>query len=272
MNRQHFLEKMQNSNTAYDSETKETDILFEKVVADTQIDLPDYVLHNDWVILNQWSTRFCVAYWTTAGINEELNSIWCKWDKDPNILVKYIKNNLDSNIDKQWTFIENWSYWARKLWRIEAYVFCKTIYDLQKALVLVWPISTWTNKINWATLRKNNFIAIPASGWGHFINIVWYNTKIENAIYSTDWKEYKDYFIVENTWWDKWGNNGRYFIPFEFVLEILFNIKISNIINKELNKKYASKILSNIRKEFKEKKIIPVIKYEFFNGVNLSKC
>jgi hypothetical protein len=42
-----FLEKMQNSNTAYDSKTKETDIQFEKVSADTQIDLPDYVLYND---------------------------------------------------------------------------------------------------------------------------------------------------------------------------------------------------------------------------------
>jgi hypothetical protein len=147
-----------------------------------------------------------VAYWTTAWINEELNIVWSKWDKDPNILVKYIKNNLDSNIDKKWTIIENWSYWARKLWWIESYVFCKTIYDLQKALVLVWPVSSWTNKINWSKLVKNNFIAIPSSGWGHFINIVWYNTKLENTIYSIDWKEYKDYFIVENTWWDTWWN------------------------------------------------------------------
>ena len=270
MNELDFLKSMQNTNTAYDSETKETDIQFEKVSAEVEIKLPDYILHNDWVIVNQGATMLCVAFWTTAWINEELNMLWNKWDKNPNVLAEYIRKNLDADIDKEWTLVENWPIWARKLGWSEAYTYCKTIYDLKKALVLAWPISTGTNKINWTNLRKNNFIAVPGSGWWHFVNIVWYNTKLENAVYSADWKEYKDYFIVENTWWDTWWNKGRYFIPFEFALEILFNTKISNIVNSKLNKDYASKILANIKKEFEEKNVTPVVnKYKYFNWEEL---
>ncbi len=270
-NEEKFLEEMNNVTTALDSEATPSDIQFEEIAAWVEIDLPDYVLHNDWVILNQGPTNLCVAYWTTAWVNESLHMLWFKADKNPNTLTWYIEKNLDPEIRAKWTYVINWEKWARKLWWIEIYSFLKTIDDLKRSIALLGPVLSWTNKIDWSALRKNKFVAVPGNWGWHKINIIWYNTLIENAVYSVDGREYKDYFIVENTWGDKWGVKWRYYIPFEYAIEILFRTKVSIVINKELNRKYAAKILENIEKEKEKKKITPILtKYEYFDGEQLA--
>ena len=261
-----FFEQMDNVTFARDSEDDAQAIQFEKVAADIEIDLPDEIRMNNWKVLNQWPTQLCVAFWTTECVNESRHALWFTWDKNPNTLAWYIRENLDPDIDKNWTYVINWPNWARKLSWLEWYSQANSVYDLKKALALWMTIATWTNKVSWSATRKNNYIVVKWTGGWHFINIVWYNTKKENTIIWADWREYHEYFIIENTWWSNRGDNWCYYIPFEYALEVLFNTKKALLIEEAANRKYAIQFLENMRKEIEEKKITPVVKkYKYFD-------
>ena len=247
---QELLEKMQYTTSCIDNESKETDYSFEKASAGIEIDLPWYVIHSNRTILNQWPTMHCVAYWTTEWVNEENYMLSVDKSYNPISLVNYIRQNLDRTIDQDWTLIENWPKWARKLWWIEVYTYCNTLYDLKRAIAFVWPIATGTNKINWLELKKDWYVAKLWSGWWHFINIVWYDDK-------------KEWFIVENTWWKEWWDNGYYYIPYDIALDVLFNTKISMIVDSEKNTEYTKKLLNNLSNKKME---------EIRNNIDLEKA
>lgn len=267
-----FYEQMDSITTCKDVETlDERDVNFEEVWGDIEVELPDYVRMDNGNVLNQWATLLCVAFGTTEWVNESRKTLGFKWDKNPNTLAWYIRTNLDPDIDKEWTLVENWPKWARKLSWIELYNQVNTIEAIQKCLYFGMCIATGTNKVSWTATRKNNYIATLGKGGWHFINIVWYNTSAERTIVWTDGREYKDYFIIENTWGDKWGDKWCYYLPFEYALQVLFKTKKAMLVEEAANRRYAEQLLANARRIIEEKKISPVEKkYEYFNGEHLA--
>lgn len=264
-----FLEEVENNTYALDSEIDLKAIQFEEVAGSIKIDLPEKVLLTDGKILNQGPTLLCVAFWTTGGVNEASHLLGFKADKNPNTLVWYIEKNLDSKIRERGTYIINGPKGARKLGWIEGYTQVNNLYEIKRALAFGMPIETWTNKLSWTATRKNNYIATLWKGGWHHINIVGYSDN--EVLVWTDGREYKGFLIVENTWGEKWGKNGYYFIPYKYFEKVLFNTKVSLIVNKSENRKHISKILENLTKEIEKKKITPVIsKYEYFNGEDLA--
>lgn len=267
-----FYEKMDTLDTCMDTNiADERDIQFNELAGNISVKLPEYVKMDNNVVLNQWATLLCVAFWTTEWVNESRVTLGFKWDKNPNTLAWYIRTHLDPDIDKRGTYIEYWPKWARKLTWIEIYNQVNTIEEIKKALYFGMTIATGTNKISWAATRKNNYIATPGTWGWHFINIVWYNTSAEKTIIWSDGREYKDYFIVENTWGKKWGDNGCYYIPFEYALDVIFRTKKAMLIELGANRKYAAELLANAKKILEDKKITPPVnKYEYFNGEQLA--
>ena len=263
-----FLEKMDNTTFALDSEPDKRDIQFEEVAGSVKIELPSKVLIDDNKILNQGATLLCVAFWTTAGINNELKLLWFKADKNPNALAWYIRNNLDKDIDKRGTYIIYWPKWARKLGWLEGYTQVNTLEEIKRSLAFGLSIATWTNKISWRATAKNKAVATPGKGGWHFINIAGYD---DNKKVSLNWKEYKGVLIIENTWGQKWGDNWFYYLPYDYALNVLFNTKKSLAVNKNANRKYAEEILNNLKREQENKNVKPVIqKYEFYDKEDLA--
>lgn len=266
---ENFLEELENNSYAFDSELDSKAIQFEEIAGEIKIDLPKSILLKDNVILNQGPTMLCVAFGTTAGVNEGLNVLELTGDKNPNTLVGYIENNLDEKIRDVGTYVKNGPKGARKLGWIEGYMQVNSLYEIKRALAFGLPIATGTNKLSWTATKNNNFIATLGKGGGHFINLVGYADEIR--LKTKDGNEYKGALIVENTWGDKWGDKGYYYIPYDYALDVLFNTKLSLIVNRAENKKYMEKILENLKNKIEENKITPIIKkYKYFNGEELA--
>lgn len=264
MTNEEFLLDIENNSYAFDSEADEKAINFNEIAGEIELELPTKVLLNDNVILDQGNSMLCVAFGTTAGVNEGRKLLWYKPDKNPNTLAWYIEVNLDANIRAQGTLIENGPKGARKLGWLEGYTRVNTLYEIKKSLAFGLPIATGTNKLSWSKTKDNN-IATLWNGGGHFIHIPGYDDEIK--LTTKDGKEFIGALIVENTWGEKWGNNWYYYIPYEIAIEVLFNTKLSLILNKAENRKYMEEILANLNKKMEENKITPVVQnYEYFNG------
>ena len=262
-----LLEIVDNNSYALDSEDDAQAIWFNEVASGVNIELPSKILLSDGKVLNQGPTLLCVAYWTTAGVNEARNLFGFDPDRNPSVLTWYIEKNLDPKIRERGTYIVNGPKGARKLGWIEGFTQVNTLEDIKRSLAFGMPVATGTNKISWTATRKNNFIATPGKWGGHFINLVWYDDN--KTVIRPDGGEYTGVLIVENSWGKKWGYEGLYYIPYDYALEVLFNTKKSIILSKNSTRKYAEKILNNLKKELEKKKITPVIqKYEFFNWEN----
>lgn len=252
-------------NTAIDTAADPRDIWFNELAGDLELELPSSILLTDWSILNQGATSHCVAFGTTNGVNEGRNILGFSSDKKPNVLVNYIKENLDPKISERGTYIVNGPKGAKALGWIEGYSQVNTLEEIKKSIFLGMPIATGTNKLSWRRTKLGWQVAIKWVGGGHFISLVWYDDNLTRA--DADGKAYTGFLIAENTWGETWGDKGRYYIPYDIALEILFNTKKNLIVNKEKSRKYLETILDNLKKEQEKRNVKPaeVQKYEFYN-------
>lgn len=247
-----FEKYLENNTTAIDSPIDSKAIYFWSIATDKVL-LEDKVLLSDWIVLNQWYTNRCVAVWTTDWINNWAKTIWLKIVRKFIDLVNYIRNNLDSEIDKRWTRIKNWAIWARKLWWIRWFSYINTLEEIKKSLTYWMSVNTWTDKLSWSWTRKNNYIATLWKGWWHDMNICWYD---DNLVLSwIDWREEKWFFIIENSWWNKWWDNGYYYVPYRIAEKVFFNTKISIMVDIDKTKDYTQNMLDKLTAEIKNKSI-----------------
>lgn len=262
-----FDEFLDNNTTALDGELDEKAILFWDIANDVL--LAESVLLSDWKVLNQWPTNWCVPTWTTDGVNNWLATVWLKANKEFIELVSYIRDELDDLIDERWTWIKNWPIGARKLWWIKWFSYLKNIDEIKKALTYWLSVQTWTNKLSWSATRNNNYIAVLWKGGWHHMNIAWYEE--HRTIVWVDGREYIWYFIIENTWGEKWWHSWYYYVPFEFAEDVFFNTKISMIVDTTKNHEYAQDMLKKLEDEIKNKNITSE-KQIILDNINLEKA
>lgn len=248
-----FDQYLDNNTTAIDGELDDKAILFWDIASDVL--LAESVLLSDGEVLNQWPTNWCVAVGTTDGVNNGLATVGLPAGKKFVNLVNYIRDNLDDKIDERWTWIKNWPIGARKLWWIKWFSYLKTLDEIKKALTYWLSVESGTNKLSWSATRKNNYIAVLGTGWGHHMNICWYEEN--KTIIGADGREYTWYFIIENSWGDKWGHSWYYYLPFEYADDVLFNTKISMVVDKTKNTEYAKEMLKKLEAEIEKKNITP---------------
>lgn len=246
-----FDKYLDNNTTALDGELDDKAILFWDIAGDVL--LAESVLLTDNQVLNQWATKWCVAVGTTDGVNNGLATVGLPAWKNFVDLVNYIRDNLDDQIDNRGTWIKNWPIWARKLWWIKWFSYITSIDDIKKALTYWLSVASGTNQLSWSETRKNNYVAVLWDGWGHHMNICGYE---ENwVVVWADGREYKWYFIIENSWGDKWWHSGYYYVPFDIAEKTFFNTKISMVVDTLKNSEYAKEILKKLEDEIEKKNI-----------------
>lgn len=246
-----FEEFLKNNSTAIDGDIDEKAIFFGEIASDVL--LADSVLLSDGHVLNQWPTNWCVAVGTTDWVNNGLATVWLEAGKKFIDLVNYIREKLDDQIDERGTWIKNWPTGARKLWWIKWFSYLDGIQDIKKALTYWLSVESGTNKLSWWATRKNNYIAVLGTGWGHHMNICWYEEN--KTIVWSDGREYTGYFIIENSWGDQWGDAWYYYLPFEYADDVLFNTKISMVVDKVKNTEFAKDMLKKLEDQIENKNI-----------------
>jgi len=247
-----FDKFLDNNTTAIDSPIDSKAIYFWDIATDDVL-LEDKVLLSDWHILNQWATNRCVAVWTTDWINNWAKTIWLKIVRKFIDLVNYIRNNIDDWIDQRWTWIKNWAIWARKLSWIKWFSYINTLDEIKKSLTYWMSVNSWTNKLSWSATRINNYIAVLWKGWWHDMNICWYDDNL--TLSWKDWREETWFFIIENSWWNKWWDNGYYYVPYSIAEKVFFNTKISMMVDIDNTKEYARNMLNKLETEIKNKSL-----------------
>lgn len=248
-------------NSAIDTTPDERDVNFEEVAGSPK--LPARVLLSDGILLDQGKTNLCVAYASASGINESLYFLGSKPNKDPNVVADYIRKNLDPDIDKEGTWVIHWPKALNALGWIEGYTQTNTLEAIKKALYYGLSVQSWTNKLNWGKTHKNA-VAVRGAGGGHAISLVGFDDNLTR----TDGygNTYTGFLIAENTWGDDYGDNGRYYIPYEFAMDILYNTKKCLIVSREATRKHTKELIEKMR-QIKKEKWIKVVetKYAFFN-------
>lgn len=258
---------------ALDSTADSRDIKWEEIASnEDEFELPRRFVLDNGVTTDQWRTNHCVGFGSTEGKNEWAN--YYKMDVpylDPDKTVNYIKENLDDQISIRGTWIYNWPKALKQMGEIYAYYSVKTLEQFKKAIYLGCTIQTGTNKLSWS-MTSRNWVAVMKSWGGHHMNVVWFDDDLTRA--DGYWKTYTGFLIIENTWWEKWWDRGRYYLPYELMDKVLFNTRLAMIVNKEATEERAINLIKNIDEkleEIKEPSLQIAIKEWFISDRDLDK-
>lgn len=237
---------------ASDSTLDERDIRFSSIASqeDREIELPSRFILDNWFIQDQWKTNHCVWYGSTEWRNESNNFFTLPtMDVLATETVEYIRDNLDSQIDERGTYIYNWPKALKAMWKIHSYYRVTSVDDIKRSLYLGCTVQTGTNKVSWSKTHKNA-VAVVWAGWGHHMNIVWYDDDMTRA----DWygNVYTGFFVVENTWGTVYGDKWKYYLPYEKIDDILFNSRFAMVVDSEAVSKRSKTLIDNIEKELEE--------------------
>lgn len=182
-----------------------------------EIELSRSVDLYNWEVLDQGNTKHCVAYASASCVNENNyffdKDYESKWDFATWFgVTEYIRNNLDSEISRQWTLMYNWPKAVKAMWYIEMYLQTLTLHDVKRALDMWVTVMTWSNRIDW---RKTwiKWVVVEGNGGGHAMHLNGYDDDIE--LEDADWRKYRWAIKVKNTWWDDWWLNWHYRLPYE---------------------------------------------------------
>lgn len=99
---------------------------------------------------------------------------------------------------------------ARK-YRVKRYYRLRTIHEIKTALAFGQYVllATFVTKDNW--MRSDGWISKPSGHLygGHATYLYGYDDNLTQG-------KYKGYFIGANSWGERWGSGGRYFLPYDY--------------------------------------------------------
>lgn len=212
-------------------------------------ELPKSYILNDGFILNQDILEkyyyACVFFWESNNINEIYNKFWIR-----RIITNW-KDLADEAISKwvldikQGAFLIDWPKIAKDMGLINWFAIVSALEEIKHSIVNFWPISVWSNSIDWKETLTNNNIAVAWSSYGHKFIIVWYDDE-------------KELLICENSFWKNYNDNWRFYLKYSD-LWLLFNTKTVNFINNdkfEMINFYIDKAKTLWYKDFTETYII----------------
>lgn len=238
-------------NSCFDDKQDERNIPYEFIAKIWVInnDLPSsYILRDESVLNQNIAEKYyyaCVFFGEANNINEIYNKFGIN-----RVITKWV-DLADEAIDewvldiKKGANLIDWPKLAKKMNLINWFASINWLDEIKQALVNHWPVSVWSNLIDWEeTQTNNNIVAKGWSYWHKFI-IVWYD-------------DTQKLLICENSYWKELFYKWRFYLRYDD-LNLLFNTKTVNFINNdimELINFYITKAKELWYKEFTENYII----------------
>lgn len=228
--------------------TDSRDIRFSDIASDEEltIELPRSFVLDNWFTSNQWPTNLCVAFGSAEGRDEGADFYDLPLEELHIETADYIEANLDSKIRERGTYIVNWPKALKAMGKIHSYFQTDTLWEIKRAIYLGCPVQSGTNKASWSKTAKNA-VVVNEAGWGHHMNIVWFDDDMTRA--DGFWNVYTGFLIIENTWWARWWDKWRYYLPYQLVDTILFNTKKGIIVDATKVSERAQNLVNNIENE-----------------------
>ena len=100
---------------------------------------------------------------------------------------------------------------AAEEYKVEAYARLTSLYDIKSALLkgLYVIMGTLVTRDNWN--RPDGFLSYPSGPLygGHATFNDGYNSLLK--------REHKGYLLGQNSWGDRWGDYGRFYLPYDFL-------------------------------------------------------
>lgn len=152
---------------------------------------------------NTDTTKACSCYGLTWVYNwyqlREYDENWIEFEQeDPR--RKWLAFQAERGYPNKWASLQDMMSFFKKRGLIDWYVKCKNVQECKNAINNGFLVYTWSNKCNWSKAWKAKEFVYDVNWAAHLFFIENYN---DNG------------FIAVNSFWEKWGDNGRFTIPFD---------------------------------------------------------
>lgn len=209
-----------------------------KVMFGIQNEYPRKYIMDKWDYQNQGFeniTRYMCVYYSTAHGNNEQNII----EKSTvRISAKqfWLKAHEQGLLDLEaGTLLQNWPEFAKTLKYISGYSWVKELEEIKDSLVNNRPIVVGTNRASWKSTKRTPFILKKWKSYWHAFVIIGYDDNYEWGC-----------LICKNSYWEKWGDNGNFYIKYSDYRKILFYSKFSLIDEIDPILDYKKKVMEKI--------------------------
>lgn len=187
----------------------------------TTIPLPSSVLLKRTPVLNQGRIGACTVFWVTASLFETaakdaernwipfnaLYDVWNMWSKAK---TRWASDTGWWSLQGAIQLIKDMRYsvgYARLCYAANA-----NIQDMKLALANDYALYTGSSHWDWSKIGQTHIYSEKAEFAGHAFCIVGYD-------------DGESRFIAKNSWWEGWGDNGYFYIPYSLV-KTLYSVYI----------------------------------------------
>lgn len=126
---------------------------------------------------------------------------------------------------QRWAYLIDAIKSAKDRWILDMYYRVRSIEQMKDVIYSYSTlIVTWSSKINRTRLKQTNYIVDKVDSWyWHAFYVLWFDDE-------------KELIVCANSYWDKYWDKGKFYIPYNLFFDLVFNSCYSIVVNPEWTK------------------------------------